>query len=119
MQDLSFSPELLALADKAENKARQRFAAIDAVSQQCTARVMAAFARHPGDLVLPQRCQCSATSWRFRLESATVSAATVTPSRCGRPATASADAADAKNGHMGAAQRVDAGVPSWAACAVY
>ena len=46
MQDFSFLPELLALADRAEDKARRRFAAIDAVSQQCTARVLAAFARH-------------------------------------------------------------------------
>ncbi len=46
MQDFCFSPELRALADKAEQKARQRFDAIDAVSQQCTARVLAAFAKH-------------------------------------------------------------------------
>ncbi len=46
MQDFEFSPGLMKMAAAAEKKAAQRFAAIDEVSQHCTARVLAAFARH-------------------------------------------------------------------------
>ncbi len=41
-----FSPELLQLAEKAEDRAALRFRAIEQVSRSCTGRILAAFADH-------------------------------------------------------------------------
>lgn len=46
MQDFQFSSQLLAMAQRAEQKAKGRFAQVDDTAFQCTARVLDAFSRH-------------------------------------------------------------------------